>query len=95
MEQTRSGDPYCHVPGVEAPHASAGESEPGSADGLTSGTSAVDAASGQRSVQSVEVGGRLLLALADSRSDLSLKDLAARAGLTPSRATTAATSRSA
>jgi DNA-binding IclR family transcriptional regulator len=32
------------------------------------------------------VGGRLLLALADSRSDLSLKDLAARAGLTPSRA---------
>jgi DNA-binding IclR family transcriptional regulator len=43
-------------------------------------------ASGQRSVQSVEVGGRLLLALADSRSDLSLKDLAARAGLTPSRA---------
>ena len=40
----------------------------------------------QRSVQSVEVGGRLLLALADSRSDLSLKDLAARAGLTPSRA---------
>jgi DNA-binding IclR family transcriptional regulator len=42
--------------------------------------------SGQRSVQSVEVGGRLLLALADSRSDLSLKDLAARAGLTPSRA---------
>jgi DNA-binding IclR family transcriptional regulator len=40
----------------------------------------------QRSVQSVEVGGRLLLALADSRTDLSLKDLAARAGLTPSRA---------
>jgi DNA-binding IclR family transcriptional regulator len=40
----------------------------------------------QRSVQSVEVGGRLLLALADSRSDLSLKDLAARAGMTPSRA---------
>jgi DNA-binding IclR family transcriptional regulator len=43
-------------------------------------------ATAQRSVQSVEVGGRLLLALADSRSDLSLKDLAARAGLTPSRA---------
>ena len=48
--------------------------------------SAVADASGQRSVQSVEVGGRLLLALADSRSDLSLKELAARAGLTPSRA---------
>lgn len=40
----------------------------------------------QRAVQSVEVGGRLLLALADSASALSLKDLAARAGLSPSRA---------
>lgn len=40
----------------------------------------------QRAVQSVEVGGRLLLALADSPSALSLKDLAARAGLSPSRA---------
>ena len=40
----------------------------------------------QRAVQSVEVGGRLLLALADSGSSLSLKDLAARAGMTPSRA---------
>ena len=40
----------------------------------------------QRAVQSVEVGGRLLLALADSRTALSLKDLAARAELTPSRA---------
>lgn len=40
----------------------------------------------QRAVQSVEVGGRLLLGLADSGSALSLKDLAARAGMTPSRA---------
>ncbi len=40
----------------------------------------------QRAVQSVEVGGRLLLALADGGSALSLKDLAARAGMTPSRA---------
>ncbi|PUE25091.1 IclR family transcriptional regulator [Limnohabitans sp. MMS-10A-160] len=40
----------------------------------------------QRAVQSVEVGGRLLLALADSGSALSLKDLAARAEMTPSRA---------
>lgn len=40
----------------------------------------------QRAVQSVEVGGRLLLALADSGSALSLKDLAARAAMTPSRA---------
>ncbi len=40
----------------------------------------------QRSVQSVEVGGRLLLALAGSRLPMSLKDLAARAGLTASRA---------
>lgn len=41
---------------------------------------------GQRAVQSIEVGGRLLLALADSPGPLSLKDLAARAGLAPSRA---------
>ncbi|MBL8352880.1 MAG: IclR family transcriptional regulator [Burkholderiaceae bacterium] len=41
---------------------------------------------GQRAVQSVEVGGRLLLALADSPGPLTLKDLAARAGLPPSRA---------
>jgi DNA-binding IclR family transcriptional regulator len=40
----------------------------------------------QRAVQSVEVGGRLLLALADSGSSLSLKDLASKAGMTPSRA---------
>lgn len=40
----------------------------------------------QRAVQSVEVGGRLLLALTDSGSALSLKDLASRAGMTPSRA---------
>lgn len=41
---------------------------------------------GQRAIQSAEVGGRLLLALADSAQDLPLKDLAARAGLSPSRA---------
>jgi DNA-binding IclR family transcriptional regulator len=40
----------------------------------------------QRAVQSVEVGGRLLLALAESDSDLGLKELAARAGMSPSRA---------
>lgn len=40
----------------------------------------------QRAVQSVEVGGRLLLALAESGSALNLKELAARAGMTPSRA---------
>jgi DNA-binding IclR family transcriptional regulator len=40
----------------------------------------------QRAVQSVEVGGRLLLVLADSGSALTLKDLAARAGMTASRA---------
>lgn len=40
----------------------------------------------QRAVQSVEVGGRLLLALADSASALPLKELAALAGMTPSRA---------
>ncbi|WP_418316890.1 IclR family transcriptional regulator [Piscinibacter sakaiensis] len=41
---------------------------------------------GQRAVQSIEVGGRLLLALAASRLPMSLKDLAAEAGLSASRA---------
>lgn len=45
-----------------------------------------EADSGQRAVQSIEVGGRLLLALSESPGDLPLKDLAARADLTPSRA---------
>ena len=67
-------------------HDSADESELRPADGTAATAPAGDASGGQRSVQSVEVGGRLLLALADSRNDLSLKDLAARAGLTPSRA---------
>lgn len=41
---------------------------------------------GQRAIQSIEVGGRLLLALADEAGPLPLKDLAARAGLSASRA---------
>jgi DNA-binding IclR family transcriptional regulator len=41
---------------------------------------------GQRAVQSVEVGGRLLLALAAARAPLALKDLAAAAGLPAARA---------
>lgn len=41
---------------------------------------------GQRAVQSVEVGGRLLLALAAEHGPMNLKDLAAQAGLTPARA---------
>ena len=40
----------------------------------------------QRAIQSIEVGGRLLLALADSPGAMTLKDLAARAGLPASRA---------
>jgi DNA-binding IclR family transcriptional regulator len=40
----------------------------------------------QRAVQSVEVGGRLLLALANSRTPLTLKDLSSEAGLPASRA---------
>ena len=40
----------------------------------------------QRAIQSIEVGGRLLLALADSAEPLPLKELAARAGLSASRA---------
>lgn len=41
---------------------------------------------GQRAVQSVEVGGRLLLALAAHHGPMNLKDLASQAGLTPARA---------
>lgn len=44
------------------------------------------AARGQRAVQSVEVGGRLLLALAQHAAPMSLKDLAAAAGLPAARA---------
>ena len=40
----------------------------------------------QRAVQSVEVGGRLLIALAQQAAAMSLKDLAAAAGLPASRA---------
>jgi len=40
----------------------------------------------QRAVQSVEVGGKLLLALADDPRPMTLKELAARAGLPASRA---------
>ena len=46
----------------------------------------VDPDSGQRAVQSVEVGGRLLLVLGSNPEAMALKDLAARAGLPPSRA---------
>jgi DNA-binding IclR family transcriptional regulator len=45
-----------------------------------------EADDGRRAVQSVEVGGRLLLALSQSPGPLPLKELAARAGLVPSRA---------
>ena len=45
-----------------------------------------DPAKAQRAIQSVEVGGRLLLALAAHPTSMSLKDLAARADLPPSRA---------
>src|SRR5678815_1319558 len=41
---------------------------------------------GQRAVHSVEVGGRLLLVLAEHPEPMSLKDLAAGAGLPPARA---------
>ena len=44
------------------------------------------AGKGQRAVQSVEVGGRLLLALAEHPSPMTLKDLAARAHMPASRA---------
>ena len=41
---------------------------------------------GQRAVQSIEVGGRLLLALGAQREPMALKDLAAAAGLPAARA---------
>ena len=41
---------------------------------------------GQRAVQSIEVGGRILLSLANSPGPLTLKDLAAQSGLSASRA---------
>jgi len=44
------------------------------------------ASKGQRAVQSIEVGGRLLLALANSTGPLSLKELAALATLPAARA---------
>ncbi|MFN7484701.1 MAG: IclR family transcriptional regulator, partial [Betaproteobacteria bacterium] len=44
------------------------------------------AGKGQRAVQSVEVGGRLLLALAEHPSPMTLKDLAACAHMPASRA---------
>lgn len=45
-----------------------------------------EAGRGQRAIQSVEVGGRLLLALGAHPGPMSLKDLAAQADLPPSRA---------
>ncbi|HJV67570.1 IclR family transcriptional regulator [Ideonella sp.] len=45
-----------------------------------------EAGKGQRAIQSVEVGGRLLLALAEYPAPMTLKDLAAKADLPPSRA---------
>lgn len=45
-----------------------------------------DTGKAQRAIQSVEVGGRLLLALAAHPGPMSLKDLAAQAGLPASRA---------
>ncbi len=51
------------------------------------GTNLVDeSGKAQRNIQSVEVGGRLLLALGRSLGPMTLKDLAARADLPPSRA---------
>jgi DNA-binding IclR family transcriptional regulator len=41
---------------------------------------------GQRGIQSIEVGGRLLLALADRGRALALKELAAEAGMAPGKA---------
>lgn len=55
---------------------------------MTEGTSTDEDApdTSQRAVQSVEVGGRLLLALAARRGPMNLKDLAQEAGMTAARA---------
>lgn len=45
-----------------------------------------DAGRAQRGIQSIEVGSRLLLALADAGRPLPLKELAAAAGMTPPKA---------
>jgi DNA-binding IclR family transcriptional regulator len=62
----------------------------GRGDGRDDGLAAREAQRGeakaQRAVQSVEVGGRLLLALAAHRGPMSLKDLAAAGGLPAARA---------
>jgi DNA-binding IclR family transcriptional regulator len=67
------------------PAAPRGESDRGAALG---GTGAPDGGKQQRGIQSVEVGGRLLHALALARSPLALSDLAAGALLTPGQAHT-------
>ena len=54
--------------------------------GRSAGKAVREPGNGQRSVQSVEVGGRLLIALADHPEPMSLKDLAALAGMPASRA---------
>src|SRR2546423_10074963 len=41
---------------------------------------------GQRGIQSIEVGGQLLIALAHSGRPMALKDLAREAGMTPAKA---------
>lgn len=58
---------------------------PAPAPSARAATATPDDGSAQRSVQSAETGGRLLLALADAGTPLALKDLAERAGLSPSR----------
>ncbi|SDI57155.1 IclR family transcriptional regulator [Paraburkholderia phenazinium] len=57
-------------------------------DELRSGAAASEGSKPQRGIQSVEVGGRLLHALAQARSPLALSDLAASAALTPGQAHT-------
>jgi DNA-binding IclR family transcriptional regulator len=51
-----------------------------------SGTEIAEGGKTQRGIQSVEVGGRLLLALAQTRMPLALSDLAVAAGLAPGQA---------
>lgn len=56
------------------------------ADGSADGSTAKDGGKTQRGIQSVEVGGRVLLALAQARAPLALSDLANAAQIAPGQA---------
>lgn len=70
----------------KAAKAGAGKDLGGSAGGGSGSRETADGAKTQRGIQSVEVGGRVLLALAQARSPLALSDLATAAQIAPGQA---------